>query len=607
MDEPDPPLQIDHHVFDEDELVQLSFLRDEETDALITARLLNADVRLNSPLNSEVIFALPELSLHITAGALYPVQSPTWRVENKSLPRERADALRRRLRDIVAEAETERNTLARWESREEGTEFGIFEPVMVVLQLAQAAREHIDAFRSDKSAAATNGCSAENDKHIWFLDCETTKAAVDIGQLDTLTLRETAYNLLQMSPAQIANYIPGHFRVLHVEQVLRSDLAQDLRRFQDRLRRTLSGKSADKLRHFMPPEIRGSRRVEDMIDHLVRPRITFHGTQRQNVPGIVRHGFIGPGRRNPDTGAGHEVRCGSTYGRGIYSSPSADFALSYCQSWDGQAYRPRRTGASEYHGMKLVVCATVMGRSRLMFREDRWWQEDAAYEDFDSHVGNDNLEYIVFDQAQCIPVYVVHLDWGADNAEYFRHLPSSPQAWAAATSNRRMRTAEARLTPQEMLPGDRKRAKEAVFARAAKWFPYGFGPAAGTRFVVEEVGDVSEDEEEYGEYQALRGDEDEDGYGQGEKDFWAWVKVAAVEEYDEDEAGLGKVLEGTHLADEYGDARKALRVPLGYHQKTADWDEMARPGSEAALEKAARTKQDDGFHLELLMREEEES
>jgi hypothetical protein len=37
-----------------------------------------------------------------------------------------------------------------------------------------------------------------------------------------------------------------------------------------------------------------------------------------------------------------------------------------------------------------------------------------------------------------------------------------------------------------------------------KHFPLGFGPAAGDKFVVEEIGDVDDDEEEWGEYQLDR-------------------------------------------------------------------------------------------------------
>ena len=38
-------------------------------------------------------------------------------------------------------------------------------------------------------------------------------------------------------------------------------------------------------------------------------------------------------------------------------------------------------------------------------------------------------------------------------------------------------------------------------SKARKYFPYGFGAATSSHFLVEDVGEVSEDEEEYDEYQ----------------------------------------------------------------------------------------------------------
>ncbi len=49
-------------------------------------------------------------------------------------------------------------------------------------------------------------------------------------------------------------------------------------------------------------------------------------------------------------------------------------------------------------------------------------------------------------------------------------------------------------------PGDIQREKEEKKAAATKWFPYGFGTATGTRFVIEEITSVSDDEEEYGDW-----------------------------------------------------------------------------------------------------------
>ena len=43
-------------------------------------------------------------------------------------------------------------------------------------------------------------------------------------------------------------------------------------------------------------------------------------------------------------------------------------------------------------------------------------------------------------------------------------------------------------------------------AAAMKCFPFGFGTATGTNFVVEEIGEVYDDEEDYGSYQNERRD-----------------------------------------------------------------------------------------------------
>jgi hypothetical protein len=83
-------------------------------------------------------------------------------------------------------------------------------------------------------------------------------------------------------------------------------------------------------------------------------------------------------------------------------------------------------------------------------------------------------------------------------------------------------------------PGDKQRLKEELIAKAAKYFPYGYGPATGTSFVVEEVGEVDDDEEEYGDYQKARLD-GVDGEG---NTFW--------------ELGLGDLRKDER--DEYTDA-----------------------------------------------------
>ena len=53
-------------------------------------------------------------------------------------------------------------------------------------------------------------------------------------------------------------------------------------------------------------------------------------------------------------------------------------------------------------------------------------------------------------------------------------------------------------------PGDVQRKKQALKAAATKWFPYGYGSSAGTSFVIEDMADNSDDEEEFGDFQYQR-------------------------------------------------------------------------------------------------------
>lgn len=78
--------------------------------------------------------------------------------------------------------------------------------------------------------------------------------------------------------------------------------------------------------------------------------------------------------------------------------------------------------------------------------------------------------------------------------------------------------------------------------RASKYLGYGFGPKEGSAFVVEEIGEVDDDEEDYGEYQRDRTDAAEGGL-----DFWD----CDLEEEDTWEYGR---------FNEYAEARKATTI-----------------------------------------------
>jgi len=141
----------------------------------------------------------------------------------------------------------------------------------------------------------------------------------------------------------------------------------------------------------------------------------------------------------------------------------------------------------------------------------------------DSHVIG-GMEYIVPDPAQILPCYVIHLDWGAESAR--RLLEGRPDNPLLFVQYNRKRQVHPKLEADQSFPGDKLREKQDKQAAAAKWFPHGYGPAKGTSFVIEEFGEVSEDEENYGQYQGAKLDFGEEDYLKVQKEMWLQDKLA---------------------------------------------------------------------------------
>ena len=83
-----------------------------------------------------------------------------------------------------------------------------------------------------------------------------------------------------------------------------------------------------------------------------------------------------------------------------------------------------------------------------------------------------------------------------------------------------------RLCNEKLAPGDKKCLQQERKARASKFFAYGFGPVSGKNIVIEEIGEVDDDEEDYGEYQGRRVDG-----GQMKTDIWNWNEIEAEMPY----------------------------------------------------------------------------
>lgn len=550
-------------VFSDEDLIQLSFLRDEEVDSLVLTGDLDEECRLDSPLEKAVAFKFPEIILHVNPGPYYPVllgSEGFFTIENIQMSRVPCDALRARLLHIYDEA-LQTNTLSMWEARDDLDPYGLFERAMVVSQLVAATRDSLVQYRA---AAEENLVKY----HSFLPDQDRVEESV-IQQKRLGEIRSSSEMARELvgSPADVIKHIPSDMRVLHVEEVIRTKLASRFYEAKDAMYQKLHKMGRHSLSQYMPPGV-VVRRAEDAVDHVIKPRLTFHGTRRANVPFIVQHGFLLPGTPVPSGSKNkkiapqiHRVQQGATYGQGIYSSPNAEFSLDY----SGWYCDPTPPG--EYFGLKLIVCATLMGRFARVDRSHELRETTEPLPNRDSHMANRDLEYIVFNAAHILPVYVIHLDWGVDNKLHY--IPTNRWEWLASSRNSPRTGSDLNPTmagASGMAPGDRQRAKEAVMARALKWFPYGFGPKTKGNFVVEDVGEVSEDEEDYGEYQSMR--LDEGTTGAGDTDYWSWVKAASLENGDQDSPNAAGAL------DEYSQNRLAKT----YAPNTVKWDHILLPG-----------------------------
>ena len=241
----------------------------------------------------------------------------------------------------------------------------------------------------------------------------------------------------------------------------------------------------------VPSHARSRLQRAEIIDDMLRPRLTFHGTSFQNIPLIVRHGFKLPGQPIIDGKVVASPRTGIVYrGRGIYSSQAAFYALAF-------APRPReslQTPLGTLPSMRLIVCATLMGRTSRSPGVLRPHALNAGYDVDFQH----DFEYIVFDGSAILPCYVIHLDLGADVAK--RAVAAAQRDPVHFERDHRDRD-RPKDNPQYLAPGDLQRQKDMRKAAAMKHFPKGFGPAKGTNFVIEEIGEIDDDEEDFGAYQ----------------------------------------------------------------------------------------------------------
>ena len=457
-------------------------------------------------------FGFDELELRVTIDLQNSANPISTHVENYELQsRRQIDSIRWSLRDSVAS-----------ELASCGKPLTIFASALIILRLLEELTGYIQEYRKQfligpKDKSKYWDITKTNNVNI-LLD-----RTLDMKGVDLDSVQGAATELLGKTPAQICTDILPDWRILHCENVLRQDLLNKFRHFQQSLREKLMEETTQHLKDCVPREHQRSRdgvaSKEQLVEYLTHVRTTFHGTRRETVPSIVQHGFLKPGDVHPLTKKTLPIFNGSVYGQGIYTSPDPSYALLYSEG-DGIETTP-----SQLPGLKLLICAVVMGRTACLHWGDNWMDQTEPYPKADSHVNDSLLAYIAFNSAQVLPCYVLHLDWAGTSDDDETDFASEFLARYFKGSLVRRKKAH---TEESLMPGDRQRKKQELVAKGQKFFAYGFGPVDGKKLVVEDVAEIDDDEEDYGEYQAARMDTETQN-----ANIWGWGKLVGETDYDE--------------------------------------------------------------------------
>ena len=350
--------------FDDDDLVELQSLRDQEIDALADQGFITKEARWNPEHRLGFTFAFPEMTLDISTGAIYPVQPLEYHITNVHLPRVVVDQLRVKLKEIHTFCK-QLNTIDRWYERALSTS-GCFEFEMNALYFVIELLAHLKRFRLDptywrnrvdlrrtdyefslerrkilKHYYRVQGLFPDSDEEADSFDPfnqDWSKKATDMTHEQKLILSDVkdqreikdsmfgidpssvqghdlANSILGKTPEEVCAKIPEIFRILHIESVVRSDLAGRFIRRQATIHEELEKLPLNILKGSVKRETRlemGKRANEpqSLIDLLTAPELSFHCTREDLVPSIVRQGFLRP-REEKD------IRCGATYGQSI--------------------------------------------------------------------------------------------------------------------------------------------------------------------------------------------------------------------------------------------------------------------------------------------------
>lgn len=311
------------------------------------------------------------------------------------------------------------------------------------------------------------------------------------------------------SVSSILNRIPKGWDVMYVENVMRADLAK---RFEAMQRHFFKIHVASKIAKFGSETEGNILKANPTLAKLADVMINFHGTRMGAIESIVNQGLMMP---STDKNAKVRVRTGARYGRGIYSTRNMELALNYAEN-----------GRVNEYSVKIIVVAVLPGLRNVILDGEEPWGGGLIDKDkndkpkgYNSHESEDGDQTVVFNAAQILPLYVLHLmerkkrvesnvaDLGRGDKtdEVKRQMRDIMEQYGVGAidelEEKRRHGGSSSQTKKKagMAALAEAERKKILTALARKNLPFGFGPA-GSNFVVEEIAEYSDDDEDFDEY-----------------------------------------------------------------------------------------------------------
>ena len=307
----------------------------------------------------------------------------------------------------------------------EGTSPGRIE--LEFLKTERVKSSHIRE-RDCRLIPATRFPTVDDLRQLWltkFSDARVSKLRIPpVGcfSKDTATSYQPkpSHDLSLLADEAWAQNPPSKYgwRVIRIEPVLRSDLYSRFMAKQDAIRTDLSLLSLADLEASVPyscDEANADINAQKvaLAGHLTQTRISYHGTRTTILPEIIVHGFLKPGSTHPASGEKLKVDKGSTYGSGVYTTPNPHLALTY-SSWDNPSYHDL---AVDSPIKQIIVCGTVLGRAANVRPGEGSREATSLKHGARRRVANGGEEWILKDEDQVLPIFVVSSQWYPESSE----------------------------------------------------------------------------------------------------------------------------------------------------------------------------------------------